>query len=264
VTPGSIQNRAIDPPSQLSARGERSRGTLAVAHDDVGDRPSRPLGPQDPVLPAAWGRFSAEIAQAEAEGVPLLVWPGADGRPRTQHLRQGPYEIGRDPRSSIALTWDGKVSRIHAQLERAGEYWTVRDDGLSKNGTVLNGVQLSTRARLSHQDQILVGRCRLTFLEARQAAQTVTETQEDEIRALPDFTNRQRDVLLELGRCYFQEDKWEATSIREIAEALSLTTSAVKKHLKRMYDDCGIESGEKNMALLQLVVRRGLLAPRDY
>ena len=37
------------------------------------------------------------------------------------------------------LDWDSEISRVHAALERIGDDWTVVDDGLSHNGTYLNG-----------------------------------------------------------------------------------------------------------------------------
>ena len=43
------------------------------------------------------------------------------------------------------LDWDSEISRVHAALERIGDDWTVVDDGLSHNGTYLNGERV-TRA----------------------------------------------------------------------------------------------------------------------
>ena len=49
--------------------------------------------------------------------------------------------IGRNPDQGIELSWDPQVSRVHAVLERIGGVWTVEDDGLSRNGTSVNGVR---------------------------------------------------------------------------------------------------------------------------
>ena len=47
--------------------------------------------------------------------------------------------IGRRPSNEVVLDWDSEISRVHAALERLGDAWTVVDDGLSRNGSYLNG-----------------------------------------------------------------------------------------------------------------------------
>ena len=47
------------------------------------------------------------------------------------------------PRNEVALDWDSEVSRVHAALERAGEEWTLVDDGLSHNGTYVGGERVT-------------------------------------------------------------------------------------------------------------------------
>ena len=51
--------------------------------------------------------------------------------------------IGRGPGSDLHLPWDNEVSRLHAQLEHVGSDWILVDDGLSSNGTYVNGERLS-------------------------------------------------------------------------------------------------------------------------
>ena len=60
--------------------------------------------------------------------------------------------IGRNPDQGIELAWDPQVSRVHAVLERVGGVWTVEDDGLSRNGTAVNGVRAQpARRRLARR-----------------------------------------------------------------------------------------------------------------
>ena len=40
---------------------------------------------------------------------------------------------------TLSLDFDPEVSRVHAELERLGDDWTVADDGLSRNGSFVNG-----------------------------------------------------------------------------------------------------------------------------
>ena len=42
-------------------------------------------------------------------------------------------------RPTSPLTWDPDASRVHAELVRLADAWVVVDDGLSRNGTFVNG-----------------------------------------------------------------------------------------------------------------------------
>ena len=55
------------------------------------------------------------------------------------------------------LQCGGDLDRVHAALERIGEDWTVVDDGLSHNGTYLNGSRVTSRQRLKDGDVLTVG-----------------------------------------------------------------------------------------------------------
>jgi predicted component of type VI protein secretion system len=66
--------------------------------------------------------------------------------------------VGRRDEADISVPWDHETSRLHAELvPRAGE-WTVTDDGLSQNGTWVNGLRLTGRRRLRNGDLLRVGR----------------------------------------------------------------------------------------------------------
>lgn len=70
--------------------------------------------------------------------------------------------IGRAPTADIRLG-DELVSRLHARLVCAGGTWSITDDGMSRNGTILNGHRLVDRVPLRDNDQIQVGQTVLTF-----------------------------------------------------------------------------------------------------
>jgi SARP family transcriptional regulator, regulator of embCAB operon len=97
---------------------------------------------------------------ASAQPAPRIQWFGDDGTEHCLDLeaRDGPVTIGRREGNTIALAWDPQVSRVHAQLERVGSEWTVRDDGLSRNGTWVNGQRLRGSRRLLDGDTVRVGR----------------------------------------------------------------------------------------------------------
>jgi SARP family transcriptional regulator, regulator of embCAB operon len=120
----------------------------------VPDHPN-PLG-QDPRTAASAGI---------ADGGPSVSWED-DGEAQ-QRLELGggatPVTIGRRPDSAIALPWDREVSRVHAQIERVGSDWVIDDDGLSRNGTWVNGERLRGRRRLLDGDVVRIGRTLLHF-----------------------------------------------------------------------------------------------------
>jgi pSer/pThr/pTyr-binding forkhead associated (FHA) protein len=59
--------------------------------------------------------------------------------------------------ADVALTWDPDVSRVHAELARLADDWTVVDDGLSRNGTFINGERVEGRRRLFDGDILRCG-----------------------------------------------------------------------------------------------------------
>ena len=75
--------------------------------------------------------------------------------------------IGRLEHNQLALGWDPEVSRTHAQLELVGGEWMLADDGLSRNGSFVNGERVPGRRRLADGDVLRVGRTTLVFRAPR-------------------------------------------------------------------------------------------------
>lgn len=69
--------------------------------------------------------------------------------------------IGREPGNTIALTQDTTVSRRHAEIEKSGDAFVIRDLG-SSNGTFVNGVRI-TEQTLSPGDEVQIGSSRFRF-----------------------------------------------------------------------------------------------------
>ena len=88
-----------------------------------------------------------EVIAAERTGFPFLVWRTDDGEQRLLVLDQANWRvsIGRDDTADVPLPWDPEVSRTHALLEQVGRGWTVVDDGLSRNGSFVNGARVVGR-----------------------------------------------------------------------------------------------------------------------
>jgi pSer/pThr/pTyr-binding forkhead associated (FHA) protein len=106
-----------------------------------------------------------EVVAARRLGNPYLVY--ADGRGRQQVLSLlddwSEITIGRGMGMDVILAWDEGVSRVHAQIERLADAWVVVDDGLSRNGTFVNGELVERRRRLCDGDELRIGETTIRF-----------------------------------------------------------------------------------------------------
>ena len=150
--------------------------------------------------------------------------------------------IGRDPSTDIFLTWDPKVSGVHAELERLGEEWAIVDDGLSRNGTFLNGERVRGRSRLQDGDTLRFGDTVAAYRRpAHGGSQTTMIASESETVAAR-LSDAQRRVLVALCRP-FKDSSAHATPAtnQQIAEELFLSVDAVKSHLRALFGKFGVE-----------------------
>ena len=61
---------------------------------------------------------------------------------------------------------------MHASLERLGDDWVLVDDGLSRNGSFVNGERMRGRRRLYDGDELRFGQTQVSFhapLQVRRA-----------------------------------------------------------------------------------------------
>ena len=113
--------------------------------------------------------------------------------------RRGPTLSGATHGLDISLTWDTEVSRVHAEIQPLGSHWLVVDDGLSRNGTWLNGARVSGRQRLNDGDTLRFGNTLVAFSsadpddEARSRTRTASE-----LRRAINISPSQRRVLVAL------------------------------------------------------------------
>ncbi len=119
--------------------------------------------PADPAIPFHLPGPARPPVQADLPGdvaLPgaVLRYRDATGNQQVADLSLATrLSIGRSTATDICLRWDGEVSRLHAELERIGDDWILVDDGLSRNGTYVNGTRLTGRRRLRDGDELLVG-----------------------------------------------------------------------------------------------------------
>ena len=103
---------------------------------------------------------------AERLGLAFLVYRDQAGAKRIYTLEDSSYRkivVGRNAAADIPLTWDQKVSSAHAELEQVGDDWALVDDGLSRNGTFLNGERVEGRRKLCDGDLIRFGETNALF-----------------------------------------------------------------------------------------------------
>jgi DNA-binding CsgD family transcriptional regulator len=175
---------------------------------------------------------------------------------------RGVVTVGRAVSADVCLTGDARISRVHAVLERVAGQWTIVDDGLSLNGTFLNGRRLPHRVRLRDRDKIRVGQTVLTFCAPPQTA-TQQTMPGGGLPAVPRLTDRQHSVLVALCRPYRDAPRYgTAASNLQIAKELFLSLHAVKTHLRVLFHKFGIDAlpqNQKRARLVELALQLGLV-----
>jgi DNA-binding CsgD family transcriptional regulator len=202
------------------------------------------------------------LLAAEREALPFLAFSDESGTLRLHPLDGAQSAtLGRGDHNAVALPWDAEVSRTHAQLELVGDAWTVSDDGLSRNGSFVNGARTRGRCRLSDGDTLRVGRTSLLFrwpgrtFETTLAARSGGEP--------PTLSEAQGRVLTALAQP-FASTGVPATN-REIAEALHLSIDGVKTHIRTLFDKLAVADlpqYAKRAELARRAVELGLVRAR--
>ena len=207
-----------------------------------------------PALRSVSPRELAQRIDAERRGVPFVLHLDGDGRQHIVELgADASLSIGRRPSSDIPLTWDTEVSRLHAVLARVGDEWTLEDEGLSRNGSFVNGRRLRGRRRLRDGDAITIGRTLLVFLTGDAGDLRTTATTQH--LAPPDVSDAQRRVLASLCGPLEEAPFAGPRSNREIAEELYLSVETVKSHLRALFDLFGVADLPQNRKRAELVRR---------
>jgi pSer/pThr/pTyr-binding forkhead associated (FHA) protein len=207
-----------------------------------------------PALRSVSPRELAQRIEAERRGLPFLVHLDGDGRQRLVELGDAAsVSIGRSPSTGVALTWDTEVSRLHAVLEREGGEWTIADEGLSRNGSFVNGQRLRGRRRLCDGDAIMVGNTLLAFVSAEDG--TGTTTAATRRLAPPQLSGAQLRVLRSLCGPLDEAPFAGPRSNKEIADDLYLSVETVKTHLRALFDLFEVGDLPQNRKRAELVRR---------
>jgi pSer/pThr/pTyr-binding forkhead associated (FHA) protein len=225
------------------------------------------MGDPSSLHAASPSELKAQI-EAERAGTPFLVY--RDGADRQQIFTMGEsaqrVSVGRGSSTDIWLDWDTEVSRLHSELERIGEDWCVGDDGLSRNGTYVNGERVIGRRRLRDGDVIRFGKTTALFRNPLLADVTETEAAPD-VPTSASLSDAQRRVLVSLCRPFKDGTGYVVPATnQQIADELFLSVDAVKTHLRTLFGKFGVETlpqNQKRVRLVELALKGGLVTLRD-
>jgi hypothetical protein len=198
---------------------------------------------------------------------PFLHYRDGDGQERVLSLEPGMTHasVGRLRSSDLALDWDSQVSRLHAKLERAGEGWTVVDDGLSTNGTFVNGERLSGRRPLNDGDALSFGAT--TVIYRGPGASQQVEPARGGVSTEVELSTTQRRVLVALCRPYKGGSVFaNPPTEEEIAEELFLSVGAVKTHLAVLAAKFAVgdlPQDERQVRLAERAINTGVITDRE-
>ena len=102
-------------------------------------------------------------------------------------LKEGANIMGRAPTNEIRLE-DQSVSRQHAEVMRQPTGYVVKDLG-SKNGTLVNGKQISETVKISHKDVVKTGIYQLRLVTQKMAL-------DEELTLPPELAMSDRTVFV--------------------------------------------------------------------
>jgi pSer/pThr/pTyr-binding forkhead associated (FHA) protein len=205
--------------------------------------------------------------EVERRGQPFVIYRDGVGRQVILELPEpgARLTVGRRFGSGVQLDWDTEVSRLHAELERIGEEWTLVDDGLSRNGSFVNGNRVSGRHRLRDGDALTFGDTVVVFRAPAAEGSVATVAAEDASIAV-DLPPMQRKVLVSLCRP-FKDSLFAAPATnQEIAAELQLSGDTVKTYLRAMFSRFGIEhlpQNQKRARLAAEALGRGIVSPYE-
>jgi hypothetical protein len=207
-----------------------------------------------------------DMLAAERSGEALLAFRDEQGQLCTfsPDSDRDASTLGRRPEVDLSIPWDSEVSGLHAELHHRGGEWAVVDDGLSTNGTYVNGERIQGRQRLRDGDRIRVGKTVLAY----KAAQSVT-AQQTVAASVPrqlNLTDTQRRVLIALCRPYRDGGFATPATNQEVAEEVFLGVDAVKMHLRALFakfDLAQLPQNQKRAKLAESALQLGVISHRD-
>jgi hypothetical protein len=192
------------------------------------------------------------LVSAARDPQPFLFYRDDSDAQRIVRLVDDRAVLGRAPGSDLEISWDPRVSGVHAHFERRGPRWVIDDDGVSRNGTFVNGSRVRGQRTLKDGDVIQVGDTLLGFRDpGPRVAATITVPTVN----APEISAAQRRVLLALCRPLLDDEPAAPATNEQIARELVLSLPTVKGHLRVLFARFGLDGSPQNQ-------KRRLLADR--
>lgn len=205
--------------------------------------------------------------EAERAGLPFLLWRDVSGQRILPLGASDRVTVGRGDEVDVLLAADERVSRLHAEVERIGGVWTVADDGLSRNGSFLNGERLLGRRRLSDGDELRFGSTTIVFRAPSPTHGLATAAAPGEAVGAERLTDTQREILVALCRPFRDGSQYATPATnQQVAEEVFLSVDAVKGHLRVLYEKFGVgdlPQNQKRARLVELALQSGAISVRD-
>jgi pSer/pThr/pTyr-binding forkhead associated (FHA) protein len=200
------------------------------------------------------------------EGKPFLIFRNAEGKQvLATFARQGSISLGRSRDADVSLAFDQEASRLHAEIYwRSGE-WVLADDGLSSNGSFVNGERVTGRRRLHDGDVLRIGRTLLVFKDPLRTGGDHATVASRGLPSRRELSRKQLEVLAALCEPLQGKSVAAPASNDEIATTLNLSVSTVKSHLRQLFHKFGVEdfgATRKRIRLAELALISGAVSPR--
>ncbi len=208
------------------------------------------------------------LLDAERAGGSHLVFRDGDGALVILPAGRGAetLRIGRRPEMDLAIAWDAEVSGLHAELQGFGGEWTIVDEGLSRNGTYVNGQRVSGRLRLHDGDRVRVGQTLIAYKAVDPAPVQETATG-SEAQLRQALTDTQRRVVVALCRPLRDGEGFSTPATnQQIADELFLSVDAVKMHLRTLFSKfelAQLPQNEKRTRLAETALQFGVVSQQD-
>jgi len=227
-----------------------------VAHSPLSPHHATPVELQERL--AAERAGNGFLAVRDGDGAQHMVVLAPD----TERLT-----IGRARTNDLPIPWDEEVSRIHAEITHIGGRWVITDDGLSRNGTYVNGTRLQGRRQLLDRDEVRIGGTLVAVRLPAHGEGTTTRVAGEDYADVR-ITEGQRRVLLALCRPFKDGDEWARPATnQQIADELFLSINAVKTHMRALFRCFGlgddVPQNEKRLRVVESALQSGMVALRD-
>ncbi|MCP2315719.1 regulatory protein, luxR family [Nocardia amikacinitolerans] len=227
---------------------------------------STPHGQKTPgnrAYPAAYER-----ARRQSDGCATLSHRDRHGVWREISLDHGATRmtIGRSESADIIVAADATVSRLHAIIERVGGCWIVIDNGLSMNGTFVNGERVSGFRKLESGDTVRLGKSVFVFTDGSPSEDEKTIVQV-RLPTRNSLTDAQYSILEALCRPYDSETAFTyPASNWQIAHDLCLSVATVKTHMRALFKIFDVEAlppNQKRVFLVERAMESGVIDYHD-